>query len=305
MPELPEVETLRRGLSTALTGRSIMSMDVLDGRIFAGPLDVIEREITGHQISRVARRGKVLILFLQDSGSLLIHPRMTGQLVVTVDGVTVLAGGHPTPSLLQPMPGKTTRVILRLDEGRILYYNDSRRFGWIRPASARPCADDPFLSSLGPEPLTGAFTVAALRAGLAGHPRAPVKAVLLNQVVVAGIGNVYADEALHRARVHPARRAGGLSQQETARLHAAIRAVLSSAIETGGTSFAGYVNDFRGRPGYLDHAGVFRRQDQPCLECGTLIVRTKVARRGTSFCPRCQRPEPLSHPGSAGGYDAT
>ena len=206
MPELPEVETIRRYLSTAITGRSVVSVDVLDSRIFAAPREMIEDEVAGHRIDRVARRGKVLILFLQDSGSLLIHPRMTGQVAVTVAGVTVLAGGHPTPSLLEPMPGPTTRVILRLDQAAILYYNDSRRFGWLRLASDQPCADDPFLRRLGPEPLTGAFTIAVLREGLARHARAPVKAVLLDQAVVAGIGNVYADECLHHARIHPGRR---------------------------------------------------------------------------------------------------
>ena len=290
MPELPEVETLRRYLGTAITGRSVISVDILDSRIFAAPREVIEDEVAGHRIDRVARRGKVLILFLQGSGSLLIHPRMTGQLVVTVAGVTVLAGGHPTPSLLQPMPGPTTRVILRLDEAAILYYNDSRRFGWIRLASDRPCADDPFLRTLGPEPLADAFTVAVLREGLTRHARAPVKAVLLNQAVMAGIGNVYADECLHHARIHPARRAGDLSLREIRRLHAAIQSVLRGAIATGGTSFAGYINDFRGWAGYLDHAEVFRRQGQPCAVCGTMITRTKVAGRGTSFCPHCQQP---------------
>ena len=290
MPELPEVETLRRGLSAGITGRYIMSMRVLDSKIVTGPQGVVERDVAGRRIDRVARRGKVLILFLQGSGSLLIHPRMTGQLVVTVAGATVLAGGHPTPSLLQPMPNKTTRAILWLDEVTCLYYNDARRFGWIRLAGARPCTDDPFLRRLGPEPLTAAFTVATLREGLARHARAPVKAALLNQAVVAGIGNIYADESLHHSRIYPGRHAGDLSQGEIGRLRAAIRAVLSSAVETGGTSFAGYVNDFGGQKGYPDHAEVFRRQGQPCLVCGTVIVRTMVAGRATNFCPRCQQP---------------
>lgn len=133
-----------------------------------------------------------------------------------------------------------------------------------------------------------AFTVAALRDSLTRHARAPVRAVLLNQAVVADIGNIYADVSLHHVRNHPARRADSLSLPEIRRLHAAIRAILHDAIETGGTSFAGYVNDFRGRPGYLDHAEVFRRQEQPCQACGTVIVRTRVAGRGTNLCPRCQ-----------------
>ncbi|MGH3293473.1 MAG: Fpg/Nei family DNA glycosylase [Trebonia sp.] len=153
-----------------------------------------------------------------------------------------------------------------------MYYNDARRFGWIRLAGPEPYATDPFLRRLGPEPLAEEFTVAAFLASMTRHARAPVRAVLLDQSVVAGIGNVYADEILHHARIHPARLAGSLRPAEARRLHAAIRTVLSTAIETGGTSFAGYVNEFRGRAGYLDHAEVFRRQGEPCGVCGTLIA---------------------------------
>ncbi|MGI9009023.1 MAG: bifunctional DNA-formamidopyrimidine glycosylase/DNA-(apurinic or apyrimidinic site) lyase [Streptosporangiaceae bacterium] len=290
MPELPEVETLRCGLSASITGTCIVSVRVLDHKIFPVPEGVIERGIAGYRVDRVARRGKVLILFLHGAGSLLIHPKMTGQLVLTVAGTTVLAGGHPTPSMLAPMPNATTRVVFGLEQDTALYYNDARRFGWIRLAGTDPCTTDPFLRLLGPEPLGEAFTVAALRDGLTRHARAPVKAVLLNQAAVAGIGNIYADESLHRARIHPARRAGSLSLPETRRLRAAIRAVLHGATETGGTSFAGYVNDFRGQPGYLDHAEVFRRHGKPCGACGTFIARITVAGRATSFCPRCQEP---------------
>jgi formamidopyrimidine-DNA glycosylase len=290
VPELPEVETLRRGLSAILPGRRIVSVRVLDHKVATGSPEMTGPDVTGHRIGRVGRRGKVLILWLEGSGSLLVHPKMTGQLIVTVTGATVVAGGHPTPSMLGPMPNLTTRAVFRLDQATCLYYNDARRFGWIRLAGTQPCATDPFLRRLGPEPLTEAFTVAALREGLTRHARAPVKAVLLNQAVVAGIGNIYADESLHHARIHPARPAGALTLAETRRLQAAVRAVLGSAIETGGTSIAAYLNDFRGRTGYLDNAEVFRRQGQPCDVCGTLITRTEVAGRATNFCPRCQPP---------------
>ena len=122
------------------------------------------------------------------------------------------------------------------------------------------------------------------------HDAIAIADVLLNQRVVAGIGNVYADESLHHSRIYPGRHAGDLSQGEIGRLRTAIRTVLSSAVETAGTSFAGYVNDFRGQKGYLDHAEAFRRQGQPCLVCGTVIVRTTVAGRAANFCPRCQQP---------------
>ncbi len=284
VPELPEVETLRRGLATVLPGRRVLSVQILDAKVVAG-----SPEVAGHCIGRAGRRGKVLILQLDGSGSLLVHPKMTGQLVVTVAGTTVIAGGHPTPSMLQPMPNATTRAVFRLGSTWCLYYNDARRFGWIRLAGPEPCATDPFLRRLGPEPLGEGFTPAALSQGLARHPRAPVKTVLLDQSVVAGIGNIYADESLHHARIHPARPARSLSPAEVRRLHAAIRVILRSAIETGGTSFASYVNKFRGQAGFLDNAEVFRREGQPCGVCGTLIARIKVAGRTTNFCPNCQQ----------------
>lgn len=290
MPELPEVETLRRSLAAVLPGRRILSVRILDHKAVAGSPEITGNGVTGHRIGTVWRRGKVLILPLDGSASLLIHPKMTGQVIVTVAGATVVAGGHPTPSMLQPMPNATTRAIFTLDQATVLYYNDARRFGWIRLAGPQPCATDPFLIRLGPEPLDAGFTVAMLREGLTRHSRAPVKAVLLDQAVVAGLGNIYADESLHHARIHPARPAGSLSPAETRRLHATIQAILRSAIRTGGTSFAGYVNDFRGQIGYLENAEVFRRQGQPCDVCGTPISRTKVAGRTTNYCPHCQQP---------------
>lgn len=297
VPELPEVETLRRGLAAYVTGLRITAAEISDRRILDAPDDALQRDVVGHEISRVFRRGKVLVMFLREpgsgageSGSLLIHPKMTGQLVLTSGGATVLAGGHPTPSMLRPMPNATTRAVFDLSSAYRLYYNDARRFGWIRPAGPDPCRTDPFLRRLGPDPLDADFTPAVLRHALARHPRAPVKAVLLDQTTVAGIGNVYADEVLHRARIHPARPAGGLSQAEAVRLHAAIKEILSAAVGSSGTSFAGYVNEFRDLPGYLDQARVFRRQGLPCRVCGTPVVRTPVAGRATNFCPHCQTP---------------
>ena len=296
MPELPEVETLRRGLAARITGMLITAAEIGDRKIFSGPAGAIQRDVVNHQISLVARRGKVLILFLRepggkaaDSGSLLIHPKMTGQLVLTSDSATVFAGGHPAPGMLRPMPNATTRATFRLGPRWRLYYNDARRFGWIRPAGPDPCRTDPFLRRLGPDPLSQDFAPSALQHVLARHPRAPVKAVLLNQTAIAGIGNIYADEVLHRARIHPARPAARLSQTEARRLHAAIRSILRAAVDSGGTSFAGYVNEARGRPGYLGQAHVFRRQGLPCEVCGTPIIRTTVAGRATNYCPHCQQ----------------
>lgn len=296
MPELPEVETLRRSLAARITGMDITALEVLDCKIFAGRDEAVKHDMIDHQISQVARRGKVLILFLrepdgaaEESASLLIHPKMTGQLVLTFGDVTVFAGGHPTPAMLGPMPIATTRAVFRLGPACCLYYNDARRFGWIREAGQDPCRTDPFLARLGPEPLAAHFTPAALRQALARHPRAPVKAVLLDQTAIAGIGNIYADEVLYRGRLHPSRPAGGIGRAEALRLHAAIQEILRAAVNSGGTSFADYVNEARGRPGYLGQAHVFRRQGLPCQVCGTPIIRTTVAGRATNYCPHCQQ----------------
>jgi formamidopyrimidine-DNA glycosylase len=286
----------------------ITAVEVLDRKIFDGPGNTIKQDVVDHQISRVARRGKVLILFLRepgkgsgDSGSLLIHPKMTGQLVLTSDGATTFAGGHPTPSMLRPMPNPTSRAVFRLEPAYCLYYNDARRFGWIRAAGPDPCRTDPFLARLGPDPLDDDFTPAALRQALTRHSRAPVKAALLDQTAIAGIGNIYADEILYRARIRPSRLSGGLSQADARRLHAAIQAILRAAVGSGGTSFAGYANQARGRPGYPgrsvgvgwlgkhSQAHVFRRQGLPCLVCGTPIIRSTIAGRATNYCPHCQQ----------------
>jgi formamidopyrimidine-DNA glycosylase len=287
MPELPEVETIRRGLAATLVGRRVESLDLRwPGTLSApdGTLDLL----LGHAITGVRRRGKLLLLDLDGGGHLLVHPMMTGQLVVVEDGRTLFAGGHPSRSMLGPMPNATTRAVFGLQGGRRLYFNDGRKFGRMRIEDDDALAADPFLERLGPEPLSEEFSLGDFRARLARHARAPIKAVLLDQSVVAGIGNIYADEALHRARIHPRRPAGSLAPAESRRLHAAIRRTLALAVEHGGTSFADYVNADRGRGSYLAHARVFRRQGKPCRVCGTTIERTRVAGRGTNVCPHCQ-----------------
>jgi len=245
--------------------------------------------LVGRRLIAVRRRGKALVVDLDRGLHLLLHLKMTGQLVVVRRGVTVLAGGHPSPSLLGPMPNRTTRAVFGLSGGRALCFNDQRKFGWIRVLDTAGLETDPFLTRLGPEPLGDQFSLATLRGRLAAHPREVIKAALLDQSTVAGLGNIYTDEALHRARIHPERRCGVLTEDETRRLYAAIRMTLRHAVRHGGTSFAGYVNDFRGRSSYLARCGrVFDRAGQPCRVCGTAIERIRVGGRGTNICPQCQ-----------------
>lgn len=286
MPELPEVETIRLGLAATVLDRRIEQVGVLWRPSLSGRVD---GGLAGRTLIGIRRRGKLLVVDLGDGGHLLVHLMMTGQLVVVGDGQMLFAGGHPTRSMLGPMPNGTTRVILRLAGGRVVYFNDQRKFGRLRLVDDAGLAADRFLARLGPEPLGPGFTVSAFRAQLRRHARAPVKAVLLDQTVVAGIGNIYADESLHLARVHPGRPAAGLSAAESRRLHAAVRSTLALAVESGGTSFAEYVNTARGRQGYLTHARAFRREGLPCVVCGTTMERIRVAGRGTNICPHCQR----------------
>lgn len=281
MPELPEVETARRRVGGVLAGRGIRAVRLLDPRVFAGAPDELERAVVGRTVRYVDRRGKVLILALDPPGSLLIHLRMTGQLVV-IAADAAAAGGHPPDA----PPGRSTRAVVDRPLRRALF-NDARRFARLRVTGADPCSSDPFLSRLGPEPLGDAFTPAALHDALGRHRRAVVKAMLVDQSVVVGLGNIYADEVLYRARIHPARRAGSLQQAEILALHAAIRHVLRSSIDAGGTSIAGYVNQPGGEGGFFARAQVFRRAGQPCHMCGTLLIRARIAGRGTVYCPSC------------------
>jgi formamidopyrimidine-DNA glycosylase len=290
MPELPEVETLRRGLLATVAGKRVEGIDVLWAKSLNASAWVVDDVVVGHRIIDIRRRGKVLILDLDNGYYLLLHPRMTGQLVVTEHGSTRFAGGHPSRSMLAPMPNVTTRVIVRLSGGTVLFVNDQRKFARIMLVDTSALLADPFLARLGPEPLSDDFSVMGFREQLMRHPRAPIKSVILDQATVAGVGNIYADESLHLARIHPQRRAGTLSAASVTRLHQAIRTVLDRAVEDGGTSFEDYANAFRGHGTHLASARLFRRQAQPCVVCGTRIQRTRVAGRGTNVCPRCQRP---------------
>ncbi|MBC7104555.1 MAG: bifunctional DNA-formamidopyrimidine glycosylase/DNA-(apurinic or apyrimidinic site) lyase [Firmicutes bacterium] len=275
MPELPEVETIRRTLAPLLVGRTITACrvslpKVLDHR----DPDSFVGAVVGRKIEDLTRRGKYLLFHLSGGRVLVVHLRMTGRLIY-----------HP-PEVGPEEPVKHTHVIFGLEDGATLHYVDPRRFGRLRlaPAPAR-------LDSLGPEPLDGGFSPEVFRRHLSGRRRR-IKALLLDQAFLAGLGNIYADEALYRARIHPERPADRLTAREARALYRAIREVLDEAIRYRGTSIVDYV-DGRGRPGEFQlRLNVYGRGGEPCPACGTPIARTRVASRGTYFCPRCQpRPD--------------
>ncbi len=289
MPEGPEVETIRRGLELGIVGQRLARVDILWEKSFPAAAELLEQVMTEASIAHIDRRAKVLIMQLDNGYSLLFHLKMTGQMVLVKADGERFAGGHPSQSMRDVLPDRSTRVVFDFASGDRLFFNDQRKFGWIKLVPTDEVELDPLVSRLGPEALAGEFSAAYLQLQLNRHRRAPIKPVVLDQSVVSGVGNIYADESLHLARLHPRRLAGSLTAPEVKRLYMAIREIIALGIEHGGTSFAHYVNSLGGKGDYLEHARVFRRDGQPCPVCGTLIEKIRVAGRGTHICPKCQK----------------
>ena len=292
MPELPEVETIRRGLTQLVLDQEIAAVEDVWPKSFLPPLATVRDRVVGRKITGLRRFGKVLVVDLEGDYSLLFHLKMTGQLVFVRAGGERFAGGHPTESMERELPDRSTRAVFTFAGGDKLFFNDQRKFGWIKVEPADNVAKDPLVARMGPEPLSSEFTVERLTLNVKRHPKAPIKAVILDQSTVAGVGNIYADESLHLARIHPARLAGSLTPTEIKRLYEAIKAIIAAGIEHGGTSFTHYVNALGKQGDYLQQARVFRRTGQPCPVCGTIIEKIRVAGRGTHYCPKCQKVKP-------------
>lgn len=289
MPELPEVETIRAGLERGIVGQMIQTATVLNPKTFDVPSGVINQIVVGSTIKRIHRRAKVLMWDISNGYTLMFHLKMTGQVVlVRADGER-FAGGHPSIYMAGGLPDRSTRVIFGLASGDTVYFNDQRKFGWVKLIETNQIFKDSLIKRLGPEPLSDDFTLQGFQYVLTRHGRAPIKAVILDQSTVSGIGNIYADESLHLAKIHPQRLAGSLDPLEVKRLHKSIKTIISLGIKHGGTSFTHYLNALGGRGDYLEHARVFRRTDLMCPVCGTIIEKIRVAGRGTHFCPTCQK----------------
>ena len=275
MPELPEVETVRRGLAPRIAGRTLTDVDIRDGRLTA-PDDPREvgMELDGERFAGVGRRGKYLLFGFDSGRTLVVHLRMTGWF-------------HHRPAGARDPEPTHIRAVFHLDDDATLLYCDQRRFGTMRliepgglEAYLRPRA--------GPEPLSPEWSPRRLRADLAGR-RAPVKALLLNQGIVAGVGNIYADEALWQARIHPLRPGGSLTAAELRRLYTAVVESLERGIDSRGASIRDYRDVDGERGGMQERFAAYARTGEPCPRCGTPIEKIRVAQRGTHLCPRCTR----------------
>jgi formamidopyrimidine-DNA glycosylase len=281
VPELPEVETIRRQLAPELEGRELVDVEILDARwTRPEPPAAVAAELRGAIVERVDRSGKYLIWSLSDDRHLLVHLRMTGALLFD-----------------PPVEPPHTRVRFSLDDGHRLLYVDPRRFGTGHLVQSSSARDAYLAARLGTEPFTSEFTPEYLRRIARGR-RVPVKTFLLDQRRIAGVGNIYADEALFRARIHPLRPAGRLSRGDWARLRDAIERALAAGIDAKGAS----IDDFRhvdgARGSFQDRFLIHRRGGEPCPSCGRPVRKIVVGGRGTYVCEHCQ-PRPRARASSA------
>ncbi len=320
MPELPEVETVKRGLKKLIIGRLIKTASTDNPKSFPNPINDVNAFLINASVVDVRRRAKVLMIDLSTKYTLVIHLKMTGQLVFVKENKgardreignrefqssesknlipisqplipaseTRFAGGHPNNSLVDGLPDKSTRVIIEFDDGSHLYFNDQRKFGWVRLMPTVEVPNLPFMMKVGPEPLEPDFTVEQFTNRLQRRSRSNVKAVILDQSVIAGVGNIYADESLWGAMIHPSTLVGDLSPANIAALYSDIRYIMNLSIEKGGSTNRNYV-DAEGKKGsFMDFARVFRREGLLCPRCNTEIIKLRVAGRGTHICPNCQ-----------------
>lgn len=280
MPELPEVETIKRGLCQFIVKKKLIRTTILSAKSFIG------EPVTG-VVKDIRRFGKALIIDLDNQKSLMIHLRMTGQLIY--DGEERYAAGHPSENFTAELPNKQTRVILEFDDG-VLYFNDQRKFGFIKVLPTSEVEKDAFIKKLAPEPWT--ISVDELYEKLQRHKNSAIKPTILDQTIICGLGNIYADEALFASKIHPERKCGTITREETKLLIENAKDVMEKSIASGGSTMATYVKADGTKGDYLDFfAQVFHKEGQPCPRCGTKIIKIKVAGRGTHICPHCQKKE--------------
>lgn len=330
MPELPEVETVRRGLERLLSDRTIVAVDFNWAKSFPNSQSDIDNFLIGASVVSVRRRAKVLMIDLSTNYSLVVHLKMTGQLVFVggidqngveervigngvedasqdreeairdsvslhitqppiPNGAERWGAGHPNDSLVGKLPDKSTRVTITFHDGSKLFFNDQRKFGWMRLLPTAEIQNIDFMKRVGPEPLNADFTSEVFINRVMRRKNSTIKAAILDQTVLAGVGNIYADESLFAAQIHPASMVSAIPKSRLAKLRKEIRDVLQLSIDKGGSTNRNYVNAEGKRGSYMDFAKVFRRENMPCPVCGSEITKIRVAGRGTHVCTKCQK----------------
>ena len=289
MPELPEVETVRRGLQELIVGKKFVGVQVYESpKSFPNTMSDARKFLINAQVVTVRRRAKVLLIDLNSDYTLVTHLKMTGQLIY-VSPQQRWGAGHPNNSFLHELPDKSTRVEFVFSDDSHLYFNDQRKFGWVKLVPTVEVENIDFMRRVGPEPLEDAFTAQQFILRLRRRRNTTIKAAILDQTVLAGVGNIYADESLWGAKIHPATRVRDVSDTQLTKLLTDIKSVMILSIEKGGSTDKNY-RDAEGRKGsYLSFARVFRREGKACPRCGSVIEKLRVAGRGTHICPVCQK----------------
>lgn len=286
MPELPEVETVRLQLKHKVVGKTIGTVTVFHQKTI-GHDKTIKRKLTGQIISDIDRVGKLLIFSFADQTNLfmLAHLKMTGQFFY-VEGNETTGGGHSMTPTDRELPGKHTRVAFHFTDKTSLFFNDMRLFGYTKLVTAHEVAEA--RKGFGPEPIDPEFDIDWFVAKVRTR-KSPIKAVLLDQSFIAGLGNIYVDEALWRAKVKPTRLANTLTKKEAVAIATASGEVMRESIEVGGTTFQHFVDTGGDNGNFTDYLNVFGKQGTPCPRCKKLIAKIRCAGRGTHYCPNCQK----------------
>lgn len=286
MPELPEVETIARDLQRYLPGKTVKAITATpeSGKMLHTPLVTLRKKIVGQKVQRVYRRAKMLIIETKTS-ALVFHLKMTGQLIYT-EKRPMVAGGHPIVSTGVTVPNKFTRIVFTFTGSGKLYFNDIRKFGWLKLLTL----DELKIldSKTGIEPLSQVFTLKFFESMVRGR-RAPIKAVLLEQKRLVGLGNIYVDEVLFRSKVRPQRLAVSLKPVEIKKIWQTIPTVLKQSIKQRGTTFSNFLDPDGLRGNFMNFLKVYGRGQQACVVCGRPLQKTRVAGRGTHWCAHCQR----------------
>lgn len=287
MPELPEVETIARQLNNFLVGRVICVVKVYRDKNFVGDKEML----VGGKIKKIGRVAKMVEIELENADFIVqVHLKMTGQLIyierAQSEGKRIV-GGHPSADWVNSLPSKHTRIEIVFDDNSALFFNDMRAFGWMRVVSLQ-LADNSLQIKKVPDVVDGEFSLDYFEKVLVKNKR-PIKIVLLDQQLMGGIGNIYANDALNMAKILPTRKACELTKEEAKKLYEAVRFVINLGIECGGASAANYV-DTKGLGGtYQNFFLTYKREGQPCKNCGGKIVKVKLGGRGTFYCPDCQK----------------